>query len=442
MRRDRRHDDNAGDSTPRPRSAVLISQRRGEAGTVRVAPQRRSGEPMVEHEPRYDIDFDTPERILDPFPLYEEIRALGRAVWNEHLRGWMVTGYDDVLALHADYGHFSSTTHQPPYDQAPTMIFTDPPEHTRLRNVAKQAFTKRTVTTMQEAVERVVDERLSSEVVTDALASGEPFDFATEVSAHIPTLVIADILGVSRADRADFRRWSMEVTQSVDYGLTVGAEERRRRGAEAAEHIYSYFRTEIAARRSEPRDDLMTDLVMANEHDQLTDAELVSTCRLLLAAGNDTTNKMISSLFMLLGQHPDERRRVLDDSALVEPAVEEALRFNGIAQATPRGVKGSVRAAGHEFVDGERVWLMKAAANRDPQQFPEPQRFDVGRDPNQHVAFGWGIHLCLGIHLARMEMQVALRRALPKMPDYQVVDYAYEPTYYVRGLEHLVLAPR
>jgi cytochrome P450 len=396
---------------------------------------------MADHEPRYDVDFNRPELIVDPFPAYEEIRARGRAVWNEYLKGWMVTGYDDVVAVHADAEHFSSAAQQSSFFEAPTMISTDPPEHTRLRAVAKQAFTKRSVTSMRAAVERVVEERVAAETVAEALRTGSPFDFAKEVSAYIPTLVIADILGVSRADRADFRQWSMELTLAVDYGLSPDAEQRRQRGREAASKVNAYFREQIAARRARPRDDLMTDLVWANEHEQLSTEELSATCLLLLIAGNDTTNKMISGMFLLLGQHRDERHRVLEAQALVDPAVEEAVRMMALGQATPRRVSAGVDGAGRHFEEGEMVWMMKAAANRDPAQFPDPSRFDVARTPNHHLGFGWGIHLCLGIHLARMELQATLARLLPHIREFDVVDFRFEPSYHVRGLESLVIAP-
>lgn len=397
----------------------------------------------MEHlEPRYDVDFNRPELILDPFPVYEEIRAMGRAVWNDYLSGWMVTGYEDVRALHADTDHFSSAAQQASFFEARTMISVDPPQHTRLRGVAKQAFTKRALTDMRARVERVVDERLRVDCVSEALRTGTPFDFAAEVSAYIPTLVIADILGVSRSDRADFRSWSADLTLAVDYGRSPDAAERRRRGLAAAEKVNAYFRQEIAARRSRPRDDLMTDLVVANDHEQLGAEELGAMCMLLLIAGNDTTNKMISGMFMLLGQNPAERRQVADDPDLVPSAVEEAVRMMALGQATPRFVRGEVDLSGKAISAGETVWMMKAAANRDPAQFPEPNRFDVARHPNHHLGFGWGPHLCLGIHLARMELQVTLSRLLPYMRDFEVLDFRYEPSYHVRGLESLVLAGR
>jgi cytochrome P450 len=396
---------------------------------------------MAEQQPSYNVDFNHPDLILDPFPAYEEIRGRGRAVWNDYLDGWMVTGYEDVIAVHAAIPQMSSALQQSSFFEAPTMIGSDPPEHTRLRAVAKQAFTKRSVLTMRAAVERVVDERLSSERVADSLRTGASFDFAEEVSGHVPTLVIADILGVSRADRAAFRQWSIDLVQTVDYGLGASAEEHRRKAAETAALVNGYFREEIAARRVRPRDDLMTDLVAANEDEQLSTAELGSICMLLLLAGNDTTNKMISGMFMLLGQHPDERRRVGGDPSLVDSAVEETLRMMALGQATPRRVRIDVDLAGRDFRGGETVWMMKAAANRDPSQFFDPNRFDVARTPNHHLAFGWGIHLCLGIHLARMELQATLSHLLPYMRDFEVVDFRYEPSYHVRGLERLVVAP-
>jgi cytochrome P450 len=396
---------------------------------------------MGEHEPRYDVDFNRSELILDPFPAYEEIRALGRAVWNEYLKGWMVTGYDDVIATHADPIHFSSADHRSSFFEVPTMINADPPEHTRLRAVAKQAFTKRSVVRMREAVVGVVDELMAADTVADSLRGGTPFDFAAEIAALVPTLVIADILGVSRADRAQFRQWSIDLSLAVDYGLSAEAEARRETGLAAAALVNAYFREEILARRAHPRDDLMTDLVQANEDDQLTTAELGAVCLLLLIAGNDTTNKMLSGMFLLIGQHPDERHRVLEEPALVDSAVEEALRMMALGQATPRRVHGSAPLAGRQFEDGETVWMMKAAANRDPAQFPDPYRFDVGRTPNHHLAFGWGIHLCLGVHLARMELQTTLARLLPQMRDFDVVDFKYEPGFHVRGLERLIVAP-
>ena len=232
----------------------------------------------------------------------------------------------------------------------------------------------------------------------------------------LPVIVIAELLGLPREDRAAFKRWADELAVLIDPEALLGGLE----GVQVAfDEMAAYLRGVFAARRAAPRDDLISALVAAEEPgDALNEAELISTVFLILGAGHETTTNLLGNSVLALLRHPDERKRLQDDASLMESAVEEFLRFDSPVQATDRMAKEDVWLDGVRVRAGEFAIALIGAANRDPARFPEPDRLDLGRADNVHLAFGQGAHFCLGAPLARLEAQLALSALLRRFPDF------------------------
>jgi cytochrome P450 len=253
--------------------------------------------------------------------------------------------------------------------------------------------------------------------------------------------VIAELLGVSQADRAQFNSWSDDIVALAAGVRAPDVAERFRRADVAGKEMRAYFQQAIGDHRGARHDDLIGALVASNDQGAMSDAELVAACVLLLAAGNETTTKLIANATALLAQHPDQRRRLLENPDLIPSAIEEVLRFDGISQGAQRRVIHDIEFAGECLRAGDVVTTLTGAANRDPEIFRRPDRFDVGRSPNPHIAFGHGIHFCLGAPLARLEAKVAMTGLLARVPDFEVSDLDYGSNFNVRGLEHLTFHP-
>jgi cytochrome P450 len=249
------------------------------------------------------------------------------------------------------------------------------------------------------------------------------------------------MLGVSPADRADFNRWSDDIVALAAGIRASDVAERFRRADDSGTEMRAYFRQAIADHRETPREDLIGALLASNDKGTMTDGELIAACVLLLAAGNETTTKLIANCTALLAQHPAERQRLLDDPGLVSSAIEEALRFEGISQGAQRRVVHDVEFAGEMLQAGDVVTTLTGAANRDPEIFKDPQRFDVGRSPNPQIGFGHGIHHCLGAPLARLEGRIAITRLLARVSHFEVSDLDYGTNFNVRGPERLTFHP-
>lgn len=369
-------------------------------------------------EPELEFPMFTPEVKRDPYPYYARMREIGPIMRNPALLGaWMVAAHEPAQAVLTDHAQFSSAQMSGVQDRisafdAPTMLNSDPPDHERLRGVAARAFTPRSIAALEPRLRQLTDEMLAP------LRDGEPFDVVDQLAYPLPVMAISELLGVSVDDRESFRTWSNQLIAGTN---EMASEEALAQSREGAEHLKAYFREEIARRRAQPGgDDLVSRLVEANEGDVLDDAELLSSCVLLLVAGNETTTNLIANQALALGRDRDERRRILDEPALVPTAVEEVMRFDSPVQATLRVPTIDIQVAGQQVSKGEMVFVLLAAANRDPAKFADPERFDVGRSPNPQLGFGHGIHFCLGAALAKLEARLALERLLAVAPDYEL----------------------
>jgi len=378
----------------------------------------------------------------DPYPAYHSLRELGRVHRTTPEGPWYVTGYDEIHQLLSDsrFGEAAgrggrirlSRSHREGPEQllgrVDTMLSTEPPDHTRLRKLVSKAFTPRSIEDQRQRIQAIVDE------ILDAVTTAE-FDLVQTLAWPLPVIVIAEMLGVPREDRDRFKRWSdaMIATLGGDYSLL--AEARR-----SNEELVEYVSTIMEDRRRAPQADLISRLVAAEEEgSQLSEDEILGTIALLLVAGNETTTHLIANGMLALFRHPHEMQRLRDDPSLIPSAVEEFLRFCGPVHTTRRLALVDAELGGVAIARGDIIIAILAAANRDPAKYGDPDRFDVTRNPTDSVAFGDGIHFCLGAPLARAEAQVAISSLLRRYPHMQLVDPSPEwgGTFAVRGVKEL-----
>jgi cytochrome P450 len=358
------------------------------------------------------------------------------------IRAWLVTRYDDVVSVIKD-GRFAKDisakmTWLPPFARVLNhqMLNRDPPDHTRLRALVSQAFTTRRIEQLRTRIETVCGDLLA------AVPEGQSFDLVRAYALPIPLAVISDLLGIPEEDRHRFHL----LTRG---SLPIGAPTRFRDVPLALPYVWlltRYFRRLFAERRLRPQDDLITAMVQAEEGgDRLSEDELLGMGVLLLFAGYETTVNLIASGALALLQHPEERRRFVEDPGLADSAIEELLRFTSPVEVTPpRVTREEVTLGSVTIPRGEFVALVLGSANHDETRFADPETLDLGRDPNRHLAFGQGLHFCLGANLARMEGQIALSTLLRQRPHLRLTQPAaslrWRSTLPLRGLEALPVA--
>lgn len=388
----------------------------------------------------------------DPYPIYADMRAAGR-VLRSRFGMLMVHRYDDVRLTHSDHESFSMGALAgmdgmdamagmagpsaegmggSEFMMAQTMLTADPPDHERLRRVVNRAFTPRSIAAIEPRVRELTRELLAP------LAGGEPFDLVADFAAPLPTLVIAELLGIPQEDCDQFREWS-EVVTNTDVRGRANAEASKRYGAE----LRHYLSGQIALRKDEPTDDLIGRMVEANREQVMTDAEVVASCVLLLVAGNETTMRLITNMTLALGRHPEQLERLVADPELIPSGIEESLRYDTPVQMLFRAAKQDTTVSGVDIAAGQFVLTMLGAANRDPDAFVDPDVYDVGREDNMHVSFGHGIHYCLGAPLARRETRIAFEELLDMAPRFRVLtrddDLEYPPSGMLRSPRSLVV---
>lgn len=362
---------------------------------------------ITEHFDHHDIGF-----MQDPFDGYTQLReACPVAHSDRHGGFWIITSYDDLHDVYFDTDHFSSFIPTIPNsghgDRRFPLTMSDPPEHSMYRQIVQPHFTQQKMAEYEPDVRRRVNA-----LIDDFIERGE-CDLFWDFARRLPASVIADILGVPHEDGAKFEDWAHRITQA-----TATAPES---AALAYEEMTAYFLAVLHARDTEPRDDLITLLVQATFDDRpLSDEERVMFCILVLMAGFDTTSSFIGSMLWWLAEHPEQRDRLVADRSLIPPAVDELLRC--FPPGSPaRVMKKDTELRGQQLREGDPVLLLTASANRDDTVFEDADEVVFDRKPNKHLGFGMGIHRCLGMHLARMESEIALQEILRRLPDYQVV---------------------
>ena len=384
----------------------------------------------------------------DPYSQYARLRERDPLHRSVALQGWVFSRYAEVHAILRDPRFSNDTSLQPGFGRVredliaagvvdpaiprvSNLLELDPPEHTRLRTLVSKAFTPRAVERMLARAEAIVDEQL------DAVAARGEMDVIRDLATPLPVIVIAEMLGIPSEDRERLKHWSNEMV------LSVGAAgfSNRVRSARAGNEFREYLEALGAERRREPRDDLLSALLAAEEEgDRLSEAEVYMMIGLLMIAGNETTTNLIGNGTLALLRNPEQLARLRDDPERIAPtAVEELLRYDSPVQATARYPREDFEFAGMPIRRGQVVVVLLASANRDEAQFEHADRLDVGRADNRHLSFGQGVHFCLGAQLARMEARIALSALVRRFPDLRLAtdDVEWRANTVLRGLRAL-----
>ena len=396
-----------------------------------------------------ELGFDPadPSFIADPYPVYRRLRREYPILWNPGTNQWLVSRHADVNRLLRDRRLGRTYLHQathtefgqpgPPAWHAPFhelndagMLDLEPPDHTRLRRLVLRAFTPRTVEAMRGRIEAIVDG-----LIDDFGGAGE-VDLIADYVEPLPVTVIAELLGVPTADRHLLRPWSADFCLMYEIDPS---EASARRAVAASVEFGAYLRGLLGDRRRRPGDDLISALAaVVDDGDTLTETELIATCVLLLNAGHEASVNGAGNGWWTLFRHPAELARLRADPALLPTAIDELLRFDTPSTLFERWVLEPVEVAGVTLPRGAEVALLFGSANRDEAAFEQPDELDLARDPNPSLAFGAGIHYCLGAPLARLELGIAFGTLLRRIPRLELVEPPrWKPTFVLRGLEAL-----
>ena len=376
----------------------------------------------------------------NPYPYYAHLRDQAPVYQVEGMGCWAVSRYDDVLHILRSPKQFSSEIlftallgDMNPVPEAPSLIASDPPVHSRLRKLANKGFTPKLIRGLEPRVREITQDLLQP------IKGQSEFDLVADLSTPLPVILIAEMLGVDPDLRVDFKRWSDDIVSAANRTYTPQEEQRIR---QSIEEFRTYFGEVIDARRKDPQDDLLSALVKAEEEDQvLTAGEVLGLAVLLLIAGNETTTNLLGNIMLALLTHPDQMAKVQADRSLIPNVVEETLRYDGPVQGIFRQAKEDVVLAGTTIPADAMVLPLFASANHDEYKFSNPEQFDVTRNTADHIALGYGIHFCLGGPLARLESIVALEELLARFPSMALRDdtVARVDSFFIRGPKTLPL---
>ena len=382
--------------------------------------------------------FD-PGRVADPYPAYEQWRARSPVVRPQE-KFFVLSRFDDCEAVLADpsFGHFEPDANGPGavagQAEARSMLRLNPPDHTRLRRLVARAFTARTVMALAPRIEAI-----TSDLLADA---GPCFDLIDALALPLPVRVISELFGIPATDQPLLVRWSAVLSRTLDPGFLI-PDDARAEMRQAGGEFREYLGALIPRRRERPGDDLISALVHVHDEDgTLTEDEIITTSRLLLIAGHETTRSLIGAGVLALLAHPQQLKILRDDPRLLDQAVEEVLRYDPPVQLLARTALKDTALGSITIPSNSITLMLLGAANRDPALCDSPGTFDIRHGARRHLAFGHGIHFCLGAPLARLEAVIALRHLLPALPGLRVSGAPeWKPHTVLRGLEHLWLAP-
>lgn len=374
----------------------------------------------------------SPEFRQNPFPIYQELlrdeHAVSLVPMGEPSHTWtqtIVSRHEHVSALLRDPRLVRENPHNtwtPPENWREWfaminnwMLFRDPPAHTRLRGLVNKAFTPQAVAQLRGSIEATANELLDGITNRSDQNRNRDVDLISQYAFELPVLVIANLLGVPAQDRGRFHEWSRVLAEAIDFNDNGTVLEQ---ASQAAREMHDYLLGLIAQKRTNPTNDILTSLVQAEDNgDRLSTDELIATCALLLFAGHETTVNLIGNGTLALLQHPDQLDLLRRKPALLPNAIEEMLRYNGPVQATARMLAEEIQIDGITLPAWSEVTLLLGAANHDPRQFAEPERFDITRNDIKHLTFGGGIHYCVGAPLARLEGQIGIGALLHRSAD-------------------------
>jgi len=385
-----------------------------------------------------------PEVLANPYPLYHRLRTEDPVHWDPFLHAWVVTRYADVVAV---FQRFSAERTPSPAQLAAMgmaalspiaqvmvrqMLFLDPPAHSRVRSLAAKAFTPRRVERLRNHIEEIVDQLL------DAVESKGTMDVIADLAYPLPAIVTAELLGVPPSDRDQLKAWSEDFAEML--GNFQHNPDRFPRVLRSLEGMTSYFQTAVHRDRDNPTDGLIHALASAeNDGDRLSEDEVIANTIVTMVGGQETTTNLIGNGALALLRHPSELERLRADFSLIPSAVEELLRYESPSQHTARLAPDDLELGGRQIRKRQAVIAVMGAANRDPDRFPDPDRLDICRPDNRHVAFGWASHFCFGAPLARIEGQVAFEKLLRRFPNLRLQPgpLTWRPNLGLRGLTTL-----
>jgi cytochrome P450 len=375
----------------------------------------------------------TPEFIADPYAVMHRMREEDPVYWSDAIGGWVMTGYDDIVVSFKDTAHFSNenrlgkamkyltpekqANYKPFADHYATksLLHSDPPDHTRMKTLVTREFNVKVVEQMKPSIQKTVDGLIDA-----VLAKGE-MDVVHEFASPLPISVIAQILGVPSSDHHLFQIWADDLL--AFQGVNKPSEEDLQRAQKAIIHMRPYIHEMMEERRRQPREDLVSKFVAEESTTgRISEEELISTCVTLFVAGQETTISLISNTIYTLLAHPDQLALLRQNPDLLASTVEESLRYESPVSRQPRIMKGDIELHGKKLKKGEMAFQMLNAANRDPAYFQDPDKFDIRRENSKHMAFGLGIHFCVGAVLARAEGLIAIGTAIKRLPNLRLVD--------------------
>ncbi len=406
-------------------------------------------EPTVANE--YDIDLMAEAGLADPSAYFGELRATRPVFWDRRYRSWIVTSYRHVAEALRDE-RFSSDRIEPYIrkrlsgpDTDPLvrqafevlsgwMVFKEEPAHNRLRRLCGQAFTPKSIEALRARATSLTEELL------DAIPAPGEFDLIATVAAPLPSIIIAEMLGVPVEDRAEFEQWTAKVSPLVSTGLDDPS--RYDSVADGMDSLVKYFRKLVSHYEAQPTDNLISALIRAREQDDaLSDAELIATCTLMLFGGHETTANFIANSVLALLRHPDQLSLIREDKVDIKSVLDEFMRYDGPGKTVVRVARENFEFHGQSIQAGQRVFLILSVANRDPQAFPDADRLRLDRGVVRHVGFGLGTHFCLGAPLAKLETGIAVPAIVKRFPRLELAPgpLKWLPFLGTRGLRELRL---
>ena len=392
------------------------------------------------------LELITPENLADPYPLYRRYRETDPMHFAD-IGVWTLTRYADILAVLRDdrfsvdprnatelERFFPATDNTPrPFEQMAglLLLFTDPPDHTRMRNLVNKAFTRRVVEELRPHVQEIVDELL------DNVAGRGEMDVIGDFAFQLPALVICELMGVPVEDRDKFHGMSADIAPILD---PITPPEALEKAMYTAGLFVMYFVQLLEERRKDPRDDLLSALLAAEEHEQkLSQEEVIALCVLIFIAGHETTQNLIGNGLLALLRNPEQLGLLRDDPSLTRDANEELLRYDSPVQLTGRSALTDIEIGGRTIRKGQEVVVLLGAGNHDPVMFSDPDRLDITRERSSVLSFGGGVHFCLGAPLARLEGQIAFNSLIKRFPNIELATDTpeFRPTLTLRGLRSL-----
>ncbi|GCE05525.1 cytochrome P450 [Dictyobacter aurantiacus] len=365
----------------------------------------------------------------DIYDWYEQMMASHDLYYDETRASWLLFRYEDVMRVLQDTRTFSSQrTTNPDGSVDPIasggILGMDPPRHRQLRSLISMAFTPRAIAQLEPRIRAIVNDLL------DHVGDEDGMDAINDLAFPLPIIVIAELLGVPASDREQFRQWSSDFV-GTDYALRLATSKK----------IAAYFQALVEQRRRQPGEDLVSELIRAEiDGERLPAPDILGTCLLLLIAGHETTTGLIGNAIVCLDEHAEAKQELLAHPELLPSAIEEVLRYRAVVHTIPRIVAVDTMLCGQEIKAGNLLLPLFAAANLDSRQFPDPGTFDIRRDPNRHLGFGYGIHFCLGAPLARLETRIALSALLERFPNFHrrhAGQLELRPSSFIYGLKQL-----